>query len=89
LKLLKFSRGWTATKADLSNNTIRTFKSNVVQNWGVRSKGKSKSNLQWYENIKRNLVKRKNEENNIKFITVGRLAPWKNIDSIIKCYEYP
>ena len=80
LEIAKFSRGWTATKADLVI-TPSEHLSKVVQNWGVNPK-----NLRVIyngTNLSNEIVKRKNEENKIKLITVGRLAPWKNIDSII------
>lgn len=82
LEIAKFSRGWTATKADLIITPSNHLK-NVVKGWGVKE-----------NRIKviYNGTKLKNKPNPIndqpndyfKFITVGRLAPWKNIDIIIE-----
>lgn len=82
LEIAKFSRGWTATKADLIITPSNHLK-NVVKGWGVKE-----------NRIKviYNGTKLKNKPNSIndqpndyfKFITVGRLAPWKNIDIIIE-----
>ena len=81
LEIAKFSRGWTATKADLVI-TPSEHLSNVVNNWGVE-----RENLKVIYNgtkISNKLSELKVNEKIIKFITVGRLASWKNIDSIIK-----
>ena len=81
LEIAKFSRGWTATKADLVI-TPSEHLSNVVNNWGVE-----RGNLKVIYNgtkISNKLSELKVNEKIIKFITVGRLASWKNIDSIIK-----
>ena len=82
LEIAKFSRGWTATKADLIITPSNHLK-NVVKGWGVKE-----------NRIKviYNGAKLKNKPDPIddqpndycKFITVGRLAPWKNIDIIIE-----
>ena len=82
LEIAKFSRGWTATKADLIITPSNHLK-NVVKGWGVKE-----------NRIKviYNGTKLKNKPGPIddqpndyfKFITVGRLAPWKNIDIIIE-----
>ena len=82
LEIAKFSRGWTATKADLIITPSNHLK-NVVKSWGVKE-----------NRIKviYNGTKLKNKPDPIddqpndyfKFITVGRLAPWKNIDIIIE-----
>jgi len=82
LEIAKFSRGWTATKADLIVTPSNHLK-NVVKGWGVKE-----------NRIKviYNGTKLKNKPDPIddqpndyfKFITVGRLAPWKNIDIIIE-----
>ncbi len=82
LEIAKFSRGWTATKADLIITPSNHLK-NVVKGWGVK------------ENCIKviyNGTKLKNRPDSIdnqafdyfRFITIGRLAPWKNIDIIIK-----
>ena len=82
LEIAKFSRGWTATKADLIITPSNHLK-NVVKGWGVKE-----------NRIKviYNGTKLKSKPDPIddqpndyfKFITVGRLAPWKNIDIIIE-----
>ena len=84
LEIAKFSRGWTATKADLIITPSNHLK-NVVKGWGVKE-----------NRIKviYNGTKLKNKPDPIddkrydffKFITVGRLAPWKNIDIIIETF---
>ena len=79
LEIAKFSRGWTATKADLVITPSVHLK-NVVKNWGV-----SEDNLKVIyngTNIQSKITKKENEV--LHFITVGRLAPWKNIDKIIQ-----
>ena len=80
LEIAKFSRGWTATKANLVI-TPSEHLSNVVNNWGVK-----KENLKVIYNgtkISNASNEVKTNEKILKIITVGRLAPWKNIDSII------
>ena len=82
LEFAKFSRGWTATKADLVITPSKHLES-VVINWGV-----SKNKTQVIYNgtkIINNITKPKNDI--CQFITVGRLAPWKNIDVIIKSFK--
>ena len=82
LEIAKFSRGWTATKADLIITPSNHLK-NVVKGWGVKENSIK---------VIYNGTKLKNKPDPIddqpydyfKFITVGRLAPWKNIDIIIK-----
>ena len=82
LEIAKFSRGWTATKADLIITPSNHLK-NVVKGWGV----KENSIKVIYNGTK---LKSKPDPINdqpydyFKFITVGRLAPWKNIDIIIE-----
>ena len=79
LEIAKFSRGWTAPKADLVITPSVHLK-NVVKNWGV-----SENNLKVIyngTNIQSKITKKENEV--LHFITVGRLAPWKNIDKIIQ-----
>ena len=82
LEIAKFSRGWTATKADLIITPSNHLK-NVVKGWGVKENSIK---------VIYNGTKLKNKPDPIddqpydycKFITVGRLAPWKNIDIIIE-----
>ena len=80
LEIAKFSRGWTATKADIVITPSRHL-SNVVKNWGVKA-----DRLKVIYNGTRitNNEFSKSNSNTIKLITVGRLAPWKNVDSIIE-----
>lgn len=82
LEIAKFSRGWTATKADLIITPSNHLK-NVVKGWGVKENSIK---------VIYNGTKLKNKPDPIddqpndylKLITVGRLAPWKNIDIIIE-----
>ena len=81
LEIAKFSRGWTATKADLVITPSLHLK-NVVKGWGV-----NEGNIKVIYNGTQisTKVKSKNRlKDEINFITVGRLAPWKNIDVMIK-----
>lgn len=79
LEIAKFSRGWTAKKADLVITPSKHLKS-VVNKWGAEN-----------EKIKviyngTDLFEEKNDpprKGSINLITVGRLAPFKNIDKII------
>ena len=79
LEIAKFSRGWTATKADLVITPSMHLKK-VVKNWGVLE-----NNLKViYNGTKIQQIIDKQENEVIHFVTVGRLAPWKNIDKIIQ-----
>ena len=79
LEIAKFSRGWTATKADLVITPSMHLKE-VVKNWGVLE-----NNLQViYNGTKIQPIIDKQENEVLHFVTVGRLAPWKNIDKIIQ-----
>ena len=79
LEIAKFSRGWTATKADLVITPSMHLKE-VVKNWGVLE-----NNLQVIYNVtKIQPIIDKQENEVLHFVTVGRLAPWKNIDKIIQ-----
>lgn len=80
IEIAKFSRGWTATKADLVI-TPSIHLSKVVESWGVDyEKLKVIYNGTSISDIDEKINKDKNV---INLITVGRLAPWKNIDIII------
>ena len=84
LELAKFSRGWTATKAYLVITPSNHLKK-IVKNWGVSDE---KIKVIYNGTI---LDKTKREDNQIghdklKFITVGRLAPWKNIDIMLETF---
>ena len=79
LEIAKFSRGWTATKADLVITPSMHLKE-VVKNWGVLE-----NNLKViYNGTKIQPIIDKQENEVLHFVTVGRLAPWKNIDKIIQ-----
>ncbi len=80
LEIAKFSRGWTATKADIVITPSKHL-SKVVENWGV----KQNKLIIIYNGTKilNDDISKTNQET-INLITVGRLAPWKNIDTIIK-----
>ena len=79
LEIAKFSRGWTATKADLVITPSMHLKE-VVKNWGVLE-----NNLKViYNGTKIQPIIDKKENEVLHFVTVGRLAPWKNIDKIIQ-----
>lgn len=84
LEIAKFSRGWTATKAQLVITPSNHLK-NIVKNWGVSGE---KIKVIYNGTI---LDKTKREDNQVgsdklKFITVGRLAPWKNIDIMLETF---
>ena len=79
LEIAKFSRGWTATKADLVITPSMHLKE-VVKNWGVLE-----NNLKViYNGTKIQPIINKQENEVLHFVTVGRLAPWKNIHKIIQ-----
>ncbi len=79
LEIAKFSRGWTAKKVDLVITPSKHLKS-VVENWGVE-----KHQVKVIYNGTKIIPLRSNTSDfkNINLITVGRLAPFKNIDRII------
>lgn len=82
LEIAKFSRGWTATKADLIITPSNHLK-NVVKGWGVKENSiKVIYNGTKLKNKPDPIVDQPNDY--LKLITVGRLAPWKNIDIIIE-----
>tara|TARA_X000001036_G_scaffold243362_1_gene227067 strand:+ start:10281 stop:11441 length:1161 start_codon:yes stop_codon:yes gene_type:complete len=79
LEIAKFSRGWTAKKVDLVITPSNHLKS-VVENWGVKEhKIKVIYNGTKISPLSSELL----NFNDINLITVGRLAPFKNIDRII------
>ena len=80
LEIAKFSRGWTATKADIVITPSRHL-SNVVKNWGVKA---DKLKVIYNGTRITNNEFSKSNSNTIKLITVGRLAPWKNVNKIIE-----
>ena len=80
LEIAKFSRGWTATKADIVITPSKHL-SKVVENWGVQP---NKLTIIYNgTKILNDDISKTNQET-VNLITVGRLAPWKNIDSIIE-----
>ena len=82
LEIAKFSRGWTATKANLIITPSNHLK-NVVKGWGVKENSiKVIYNGTKLKNKPDPIVDQPNDY--LKLITVGRLAPWKNIDIIIE-----
>ena len=80
LEIAKFSRGWTATKADIVITPSRHL-SNVVKYWGVKA---DKLKVIYNGTRITNNEFSKSNSNIIKLITVGRLAPWKNVNTIIE-----
>ena len=80
LEIAKFSRGWTATKADIVITPSKHL-SKVVENWGVQP-NKLKIIYNGTKIVTDNISK--TNQGTVNLITVGRLAPWKNIDTIIK-----
>ncbi len=79
LEIAKFSRGWTTKKADLVITPSKHLKS-VVNKWGAENKNikviYNGTDLLTIKNYK-------SDKKYINLITVGRLAPFKNIDKII------
>ena len=80
LEIAKFSRGWTATKADIVITPSKHL-SKVVENWGVQP---NKLIIIYNGTKIVNDDISKTNQGTVNLITVGRLAPWKNIDTIIK-----
>lgn len=80
LEIAKFSRGWTARRVDLVITPSKHLK-DVVNNWGV----KRENIIVVYNGTKIIPVDTKKDKNykKIQLLTVGRLAPFKNIDRII------
>ena len=80
LEIAKFSRGWTATKADIVITPSKHL-SKVVENWGVQP---NKLIIIYNGTQIVNDDVSNTNKGTVNLITVGRLAPWKNIDTIIK-----
>ena len=82
LEIAKFSRGWTAKKVDMVIVPSEHLKQ-VVKNWGVNEDKISVI----YNGTK--IIQNTNNLSslNTRLISVGRLAPWKNIDTIIESIE--
>ena len=84
LEIAKFSRGWTATKAHLVITPSNHLK-NIVQNWGVSGE-KIKVIYNGTDINSTKKLENKLAPDNLKFITVGRLAPWKNINIMLEAF---
>jgi glycosyltransferase involved in cell wall biosynthesis len=80
LEIAKFSRGWTAAKANIVITPSIHLKK-VVEKWGVN---KSSIKVIYNGTLITENSKKKTQKDILNIITVGRLAPWKNIDVIIK-----
>ena len=80
LEIAKFSRGWTAKKVNKVIVPSQHLKG-VVQNWGVDAE---KIDV-LYNGTK--IDNQKSRKGGTNLISVGRLAPWKNIDVIIDSVE--
>ena len=85
LEIAKFSRGWTATKANLvitPSNHLKT----IVSKWGVSD---NKIIVIYNGTLLKtsNNLENKADSKNLNFITVGRLAPWKNIDIMLEAFS--
>tara|TARA_A200000113_G_C8826209_1_gene342185 strand:+ start:1 stop:1161 length:1161 start_codon:yes stop_codon:yes gene_type:complete len=79
LEIAKFSRGWTTKKADLVITPSKHLKS-VVNKWGAENE-RIKVIYNGTDLFKEKIDSPRKEY--INLITVGRLAPFKNIDKII------
>ena len=78
LEFAKFSRGWTAKKVDKIIVPSEHLKE-VVKKWGV-----DEERIDVIYNGTKIIKDSKSQTSkNIRLISVGRLAPWKNIDVII------
>ena len=78
LEIAKFSRGWTSKKADLVITPSEHLKS-VVNGWGAKN-----DNIEViYNGTDINNELQEEQTSNFNILTVGRLAPFKNIDKII------
>jgi len=79
LEIAKFSRGWTAKKIDKILVPSEHLKG-VVRKWGV-----NEERIDVIYNGTKIIRNTEHETSkNIRLISVGRLAPWKNIDVIIE-----
>tara|TARA_X000001036_G_scaffold279691_1_gene259782 strand:- start:1230 stop:2372 length:1143 start_codon:yes stop_codon:yes gene_type:complete len=85
LEIAKFSRGWTATKAHLVITPSNHLKK-IVSNWGVSDE---KIKVIYNGTIIDSTQDLDSEltPDNLKFITVGRLAPWKNINIMLEAFS--
>ncbi len=85
LEIAKFSRGWTAGKAKLVITPSKHL-STIVQNWGVKEKNLKViyNGTEIHDSYDSGIIVSKTP---FTFLTVGRLAPWKNIPTIIKALK--
>ena len=85
LEIAKFSRGWTAGKAKLVITPSKHL-STIVQNWGVEEKNLKViyNGTEIHDSYDSGIIVSKTP---FTFLTVGRLAPWKNIPTIIKALK--
>jgi len=85
LEIAKFSRGWTAGKAKLVITPSKHL-STIVQNWGVKEKNLKViyNGTEIHDSYDSGIIASKTP---FTFLTVGRLAPWKNIPTIIKALK--
>ena len=85
LEIAKFSRGWTAEKAKLVITPSKHL-STIVQKWGVEEKNLKViyNGTEIHDSSGADIIASKTP---FTFLTVGRLAPWKNIPTIIKALK--
>ena len=85
LEIAKFSRGWTAGKAKLVITPSKHL-STIVQKWGVEEKNLKViyNGTEIHDSSSADIIASKTP---FTFLTVGRLAPWKNIPTIIKALK--
>ena len=85
LEIAKFSRGWTAGKAKLVITPSKHL-STIVQKWGVEEKNLKViyNGTEIHDSSGADIIASKTP---FTFLTVGRLAPWKNIPTIIKALK--
>ena len=85
LEIAKFSRGWTAGKAKLVITPSKHL-STIVQKWGVEEKNLKViyNGTEIHDSPGSDIIVSKTP---FTFLTVGRLAPWKNIPTIIKALK--
>lgn len=85
LEIAKFSRGWTAGKAKLVITPSQHL-SKIVQKWGVKEKNLKViyNGTEIHDSSSSEVFPSKTP---FTFLTVGRLAPWKNIPTIINALK--
>jgi len=85
LEVAKFSRGWTAKKAKLVITPSQHL-STIVHKWGVKKKNLKViyNGTEIYKSTSSEIVP---SQAPFTFLTVGRLAPWKNIPTIVNALK--